>query len=45
MSALQCVAIACRGLQVDTLDRLPTTGLDKGKICYSSGFYKLFCEL
>lgn len=45
MSALQCVAIACRGLQVDTLDRLPTTGLDKEKTFYGSGFYKLFCVL
>lgn len=29
MSALQCVAMACRGLHVDTLERLPTTALEK----------------
>ena len=29
MSALQCVAPASTGLHVDTLDTLPTSGLEK----------------
>lgn len=29
MSALQCAAMDCRGLHVDTLDRLPATALEK----------------
>lgn len=45
MSALQCVAIACRGLHVDTLDRLPTTALDKEKTSEGSGFYTPFWVL
>lgn len=38
MSALQCVAMACRGLQVDTLDRLPTTALEKEENVLVLGF-------
>lgn len=32
MSALQCAATACRGLHVDTLDRLPTGLEEKHKL-------------
>lgn len=38
MSALQCVAMACGGLHVDTLDRLPTTALEKGENVLVLGF-------
>lgn len=38
MSALQCVAMACRGLHVDTLDRLPTTALEKEQNLMVLGF-------
>lgn len=38
MSALQCVAMVCRGLHVDTLDRLPTTALEKKENLMLLGF-------
>ena len=32
MSELQCSVITCRGLHVDTLDRLPTTTLQNNQV-------------
>lgn len=43
MSALHCGVMACRGLHVDTLDRLPTTALDKEKTLYGSVLQTPLC--
>lgn len=45
MSALHCGVMACRGLHVDTLDRLPTTALDKEKTFYGSVLQTHLCAV